>query len=93
MLNEPHTFVTQGYDVGLLHLFCMAGNSATEPYIVGHNDLLAHATAIIFTEKKYKADITSSCSCNCHRLYICRIIKRSAAKRLLHISEVAMEKV
>ncbi|KVI05497.1 Glycoside hydrolase, catalytic domain-containing protein [Cynara cardunculus var. scolymus] len=44
--NEPHTFTVQGYDVGLqapgrcsilLGLFCRAGNSATEPYIVGHN--------------------------------------------------------
>ncbi|KAL1803224.1 hypothetical protein ACET3Z_031871 [Daucus carota] len=62
-LNEPHTFATQGYDVGLqapgrcsilLHLFCRAGNSATEPYIVGHNALLAHATAVDIYRKKYK---------------------------------------
>lgn len=62
--NEPHTFATQGYDVGLqapgrcsilLHLFCRAGNSATEPYIVAHNVLLSHATvAYIFIGKIYK---------------------------------------
>lgn len=58
--NEPHIFATQGYDFGLqvpgrysifFHLLCRAGNSATEPYVVGHNVLLAHATAWIFTEK------------------------------------------
>ncbi|XP_057948872.1 beta-glucosidase 40 [Malania oleifera] len=61
--NEPHTVVTQGYDVGLqapgrcsilLHLFCRAGNSATEPYIVGHHILLAHATAANIYRQKYK---------------------------------------
>ncbi|XP_059655712.1 beta-glucosidase 40 [Cornus florida] len=61
--NEPHTFAIQGYDVGLqapgrcsilLHLFCRAGNSATEPYIVAHNTLLSHATATDIYRKKYK---------------------------------------
>uniref|UniRef100_A0A2N9J5M4 Beta-glucosidase n=1 Tax=Fagus sylvatica TaxID=28930 RepID=A0A2N9J5M4_FAGSY len=61
--NEPHTFTVQGYDVGLqapgrctilLHLLCRAGNSATEPYIVGHNVLLSHATAADIYRKKYK---------------------------------------
>ncbi|XVF03228.1 hypothetical protein REPUB_Repub04eG0243400 [Reevesia pubescens] len=62
--NEPDTFTVQGYDVGLqapgrcsiiLHLFCKAGNSATEPYIVAHNVLLSHATAVDIYRKKYKA--------------------------------------
>lgn len=62
--NEPHTFAIQGYDVGLqapgrcsilLRIFCKAGNSATEPYIVGHNVLLSHATAVDIYRKKYKA--------------------------------------
>ncbi|KAA8532913.1 hypothetical protein F0562_032970 [Nyssa sinensis] len=62
--NEPHTFATQGYDVGLqapgrcsilLRLFCRAGNSATEPYIVAHNTLLSHATVADIYRKKYKA--------------------------------------
>ncbi|KAJ1687035.1 hypothetical protein LUZ63_018425 [Rhynchospora breviuscula] len=61
--NEPHTFAIQGYDVGLqapgrcsilLHLFCRAGNSATEPYIVAHNTLLAHATVSDIYRRKYK---------------------------------------
>ncbi|KAG6708643.1 hypothetical protein I3842_06G091600 [Carya illinoinensis] len=62
--NEPHTFATQGYDVGLqapgrctilLHLFCRAGNSAIEPYIVAHNVLLSHAKVAQIYRKKYKS--------------------------------------
>ncbi|KAL9271971.1 Beta-glucosidase 6-like protein [Drosera capensis] len=62
-LNEPHTVAIQGYDVGLfapgrcsilLHLFCRAGNSATEPYIVGHNMLLSHATVVNIYRTKYQ---------------------------------------
>ncbi|ERM99941.1 hypothetical protein AMTR_s00110p00104310 [Amborella trichopoda] len=62
--NEPHTFAIQGYDVGLqapgrcsvlLHLFCRSGNSATEPYIVGHNVLLSHAAVVDIYRTKYKA--------------------------------------
>ncbi|KAL8518545.1 hypothetical protein ACS0TY_009781 [Phlomoides rotata] len=61
--NEPHTFAVQGYDVGLqapgrcsilLHAFCRAGNSATEPYIVGHNVLLAHATVVHIYKETYQ---------------------------------------
>ncbi|KMT08968.1 hypothetical protein BVRB_6g136810 [Beta vulgaris subsp. vulgaris] len=62
-LNEPHTVAAQGYDIGifapgrcsiLLHLFCRAGNSATEPYIVAHHLLLAHATAVNIYRTKYQ---------------------------------------
>ncbi|XP_031269584.1 beta-glucosidase 40-like [Pistacia vera] len=61
--NEPHTFSVQGYDVGLQapgrcsilnRLFCRAGNSATEPYIVAHNVLLAHGNAADIYRKKYQ---------------------------------------
>ncbi|CAL5428718.1 unnamed protein product [Camellia sinensis] len=61
--NEPHTFTIQGYDVGLqapgrcsilLRLLCRGGNSATEPYIVGHNVLLSHATVADIYKRKYK---------------------------------------
>ena len=61
--NEPHTFTVQGYDIGLqapgrcsipLFLFCRAGNSATEPYIVAHHVLLSHATVADIYHKKYK---------------------------------------
>ncbi|KAI3928249.1 hypothetical protein MKW98_023850 [Papaver atlanticum] len=51
--NEPHGFALQGYDSGLQapgrcsilgRLLCKKGKSSTEPYIVGHNILLSHAT-------------------------------------------------
>ncbi|KAK3150857.1 hypothetical protein QOZ80_3AG0238660 [Eleusine coracana subsp. coracana] len=62
--NEPHTVAVQGYDSGLqapgrcsvlLHLYCRTGNSGTEPYIVAHNMILAHATVSDIYRKKYKA--------------------------------------
>ncbi|KAH9330164.1 hypothetical protein KI387_002272, partial [Taxus chinensis] len=62
--NEPHTFAIQGYDVGLqapgrcsvlLHLFCTAGNSATEPYLVGHHVLISHAKAVDIYRNRFKA--------------------------------------
>ncbi|XP_023536718.1 beta-glucosidase 40-like [Cucurbita pepo subsp. pepo] len=61
--NEPHTFATQGYDIGLhapgrcsilLHLKCRNGNSATEPYIVAHNLLLSHAAVSDIYRRKYQ---------------------------------------
>ncbi|KAL6842246.1 hypothetical protein ACP4OV_027894 [Aristida adscensionis] len=63
--NEPHTVTVQGYDSGLhapgrcsvlLHLYCKKGNSGTEPYIVAHNIILAHATVSDIYRKKYKAE-------------------------------------
>lgn len=62
--NEPHTVAIQGYDVGLqapgrcsvlLRARCNGGNSATEPYVVGHNILLAHGATVDIYKKKYKA--------------------------------------
>ncbi|RXI04192.1 hypothetical protein DVH24_038466 [Malus domestica] len=54
-LNEPFTFITFGYASGELapercsawqNLNCTGGDSATEPYIVAHHFLLAHAHAV-----------------------------------------------
>lgn len=62
-LNEPHTVAFSGYDIGifapgrcsiLLHLFCRAGNSATEPYLAAHHLLLAHATAANIYRTKFQ---------------------------------------
>ncbi|OMO71967.1 Glycoside hydrolase, family 1 [Corchorus olitorius] len=62
--NEPQSFTVQGYDTGLhapgrcsivFRLLCKAGNSATEPYIVAHNVLLAHGAVVDIYRKKYKA--------------------------------------
>lgn len=61
-LNEPWSFCTLGYDLGVFApgrcssyiANCSAGNSATEPYIVGHNMLLAHAAAVDIYKRKYQ---------------------------------------
>eukprot|EP01018_Ginkgo_biloba_P033181 Gb_09558 [translate_table: standard] len=62
-LNEPLSYASEGYDTGT-HApgrcssyigNCSAGNSATEPYIAGHNLLLAHAAAVHVYKKKYQA--------------------------------------
>ena len=59
--NEPHTFIWFGYGLGIhapgrctqgvkVIISCESvgggGNSSTEPYIVAHNVILAHATAV-----------------------------------------------
>ncbi|XP_027355081.1 beta-glucosidase 12-like [Abrus precatorius] len=63
-LNEPWTFSKYGYADGISapgrcspwqNLNCPAGDSATEPYIVAHNQLLAHAAAVNIYKTKYQA--------------------------------------
>ncbi|KAL5983315.1 hypothetical protein ACLOJK_017399 [Asimina triloba] len=64
-LNEPWTYSIGGYAVGFLapgrcspgpgSLNCSGGNSGTEPYMVGHNLLLAHAAAGKLYKEKYQA--------------------------------------
>ncbi|XP_044490211.1 beta-glucosidase 12-like isoform X1 [Mangifera indica] len=62
-LNEPLTFSSNGYDTGIyapgrcskwVNAACQAGNSATEPYIVGHHLLLSHAAAVKLYKQKYQ---------------------------------------
>ncbi|XP_052193360.1 beta-glucosidase 12-like [Diospyros lotus] len=60
--NEPNVFIAQGYDLGTMApgrcskwMNCPAGDSATEPYIVGHNLLLAHAEAVKRFKTKFQA--------------------------------------
>ncbi|KAF0904644.1 hypothetical protein E2562_036017 [Oryza meyeriana var. granulata] len=61
--NEPHNFAIDGYDFGiqapgrcsiLSHVFCREGKSSTEPYIVAHNILLAHAGAFRTYKQHFK---------------------------------------
>lgn len=58
-MNEPYIIAYYGYDLGLASPGrcsppdCPAGNSSTEPYIVSHNMLLAHATAYKLYKKKF----------------------------------------
>ncbi|KAI3930149.1 hypothetical protein MKW98_002922 [Papaver atlanticum] len=61
-INEPWTFIYMGYGLGISppgrcsnrHL-CKYGNSGVEPYIVGHNLLLAHSAAANLYKEKYQA--------------------------------------
>uniref|UniRef100_A0A2N9H0B6 Beta-glucosidase n=1 Tax=Fagus sylvatica TaxID=28930 RepID=A0A2N9H0B6_FAGSY len=62
-LNEPLTFTSMGYGNGAfapgrcsnwLSSTCSGGDSATEPYIVAHHQILAHAAAVKVYKDKYQ---------------------------------------
>jgi beta-glucosidase len=62
-LNEPYTMVHEGYITGqkapgrcsnFYKPDCLGGDAATEPYIVGHNLLLAHGVAVKVYREKYQ---------------------------------------
>ncbi|CAI0495427.1 unnamed protein product, partial [Linum tenue] len=62
-INEPRTLILGGYEVGdmapghctsVSNWTCDAGNSSKEPYIVAHNQLLAHAAAVQLYRRKYQ---------------------------------------
>ncbi|XP_020090085.1 beta-glucosidase 24-like isoform X2 [Ananas comosus] len=62
--NEPWSLSVGGYAVGILApgrcshsegLNCTGGDSGREPYIVAHNQLLAHAAAVAVYREKYQA--------------------------------------
>uniref|UniRef100_M8CJS1 Hydroxyisourate hydrolase n=1 Tax=Aegilops tauschii TaxID=37682 RepID=M8CJS1_AEGTA len=62
-VNEPNIEPIGGYDVGFLPprrcsspfgISCDNGNSTTEPYIVAHHLLLAHASAASLYKEKYQ---------------------------------------
>lgn len=53
--NEPYVYSVAGYDAGnkakgrcskWVNSLCIAGDSGTEPYLVSHHLLLAHAAAV-----------------------------------------------
>ncbi|KAK8676288.1 hypothetical protein V6N13_034339 [Hibiscus sabdariffa] len=61
-INEPLIIAKLGHALGIGppgrcsdRKMCPSGNSATEPYIVSHNVLLAHATAANLYKHKYQA--------------------------------------
>nr|BAO04175.1 hypothetical protein [Delphinium grandiflorum] len=61
-INEPWLVAVHGYSEGSTapgrcsaQRGCKEGNSATEPYLVAHNMILAHAAATQLYRKKYKA--------------------------------------
>ncbi|WVZ00803.1 hypothetical protein V8G54_026872 [Vigna mungo] len=62
-LNEPYVYSSQGYARGsfapgrcseTVDSTCLGGNSGTEPYIVSHNLLLAHAAAVDLYRNHFK---------------------------------------
>ncbi|XP_021822639.1 beta-glucosidase 13-like [Prunus avium] len=62
-LNEPYTFSYYGYAVGIdapgrcstwQQLNCTGGDSSTEPYLVTHHQLLAHAVAVKLYKDRYQ---------------------------------------
>ncbi|KAI6685536.1 hypothetical protein NL676_031449 [Syzygium grande] len=62
-LNEPLTYSSGGYANGQSApgrcsdwqmLNCTGGNSGTEPYIVAHNQLLAHGAAVKLYKEKFQ---------------------------------------
>ncbi|XP_075505341.1 beta-glucosidase 12-like isoform X1 [Primulina tabacum] len=62
-INEPWTFSSHGYGYGSLApgrcsdwqgSSCTGGDSSVEPYIVTHNQLLAHAAVVTLYRKKYQ---------------------------------------
>ncbi|CAF2237702.1 unnamed protein product [Brassica napus] len=62
-INEANIFTIGGYNDGVTPpgrcssspgRNCSSGNSSTEPYIVGHNLLLAHASASRLYKQQYK---------------------------------------
>ena len=62
-LNEPWGTSYAGYTVGIFpparcsswqQLNCLGGDSGTEPYLVAHNQLLAHASAVKVYKQKYQ---------------------------------------
>ncbi|XP_017237872.1 beta-glucosidase 44-like [Daucus carota subsp. sativus] len=60
--NEPRVVAALGYDTGFFapgrcsktYGNCTAGNSGTEPYIVAHNLILCHASAVQRYRTKYQ---------------------------------------
>ena len=65
--NEPNYFAPGGYDDGKRAPGrcssyagnCTAGNSGTEPYIVVHHMILAHAIAVKLYREKYQVSTSS----------------------------------
>nr|BAE16356.1 myrosinase [Eutrema japonicum] len=62
-INQLYTVPTRGYGIATdapgrcspaIDKRCYGGNSSTEPYIVAHNQLLAHAAVVNLYRTKYK---------------------------------------
>jgi beta-glucosidase/6-phospho-beta-glucosidase/beta-galactosidase len=64
--NEPWLFSNGGYAMGTTapgrcsSPTCLGGNSGTEPYIVTHNQILAHAEAVHVYKINYQVNFFCS---------------------------------
>ncbi|CDP15637.1 unnamed protein product [Coffea canephora] len=66
-VNEPWTFAYNGYTTGghaLSRGIPLDGNPGTEPYLVAHHSLLAHAKAVKVYREYFKKNSISMFSCN-----------------------------
>ncbi|GMJ12844.1 beta glucosidase 15 [Hibiscus trionum] len=93
-INEPLIMAKMGYALGVGppgrcsdRKFCPHGNAATEPYIVAHNALLAHAAAANLYKQKYQAtqggQIGISLVAQYHEPYSDTPLDLKAAKRAM----------
>ncbi|KAK9283425.1 hypothetical protein L1049_011667 [Liquidambar formosana] len=95
-LNEPHIFSSTGFDAGThapgrcsswVSGTCEAGNSGTEPYVVSHHLILAHAAAVKVYKENHKeaqkGDIGITLSCRWMEPYSDDSNDEEAAKRAL----------
>ena len=67
-VNEVNVFAIGAYDQGIMAPFrcsppfglqnCTGGNSTSEPYIVAHNIMLAHATTVRLYRNKYQVSLS-----------------------------------
>ncbi|XP_073063348.1 beta-glucosidase 11-like [Primulina eburnea] len=78
-VNEASIFAIGGYDQGLsppgrcsppFPNVCSMGNSSTEPYIVGHNIILAHSAVATLYKKKYKGTQRGYIGFNIYNLWM-----------------------
>ncbi|KAL1208380.1 Beta-glucosidase 3 [Cardamine amara subsp. amara] len=79
-INEPNMLAPGGYDAGVIPpshcsppfgIFnCSRGNSSTEPYIVLHNMLLAHASTAKLYNQKYKDKQNGSIGITCYAFWM-----------------------
>ncbi|KZV32353.1 lactase-phlorizin hydrolase-like, partial [Dorcoceras hygrometricum] len=78
-INEASIFAIGGYDQGIsppgrcsppFSYGCSEGNSSTEPYIVGHNIVLAHSAVVRLYKKKYKATQKGYIGFNVYNLWM-----------------------
>lgn len=75
-LNQPYSLASKGYGDGSYPpgrcTGCeFGGDSGTEPYIVGHNQLLAHAKVVELYRKRYQVHILTKYVINfCFQNYL-----------------------